>query len=159
MSTLIMWALHAAETQISLCMHLFWSETLFCAYGYLRGVASCGHWRLWSGWAEAKADMNLHLTPIPNCFFFFWSHSSINISHQQTENLKNAFKDWYQSREQLTLSTWVLEIFHRFSNLQRGSNYSVQTLEKMYDFDSLKNYTFQTQRIFSIYLLEFRRFL
>ena len=66
----IKWHVHPAKTQISLCIHTVWSESLLCAQWVAKDPrflhADSEHW---SDWADAQADPSLRWAHRSFCWF------------------------------------------------------------------------------------------
>ena len=60
-----------AKTQVSLGIRPVWSESSLCAQWVAKDPSfpSCGQRRLWSDWADARADLSLHWAHMPFCWF------------------------------------------------------------------------------------------
>ena len=68
---------HPAKTQISLGIHLVWSECLLSAWRNLGSLAThWGHSELWSVWADAHADLSFSLGLHVNLLVLSYDSSS-----------------------------------------------------------------------------------
>ena len=64
-------AVRPAQTQISLGIRPVWSESSLCAQWVAKDPSFLhADSEDWSDWADAQADLSLHLAHMPFCWFF-----------------------------------------------------------------------------------------